>query len=194
MDDELHSPKSPPVEDDFQSTLRSAPSFEIYNTSHGEFGDDENYPGVVLRRRESFGSGEFSFGGRKRMDLIEEGENEIDGPNGIQNLSVEEEEEEEDVVDLEPPSPPMYLAAGLGADATGFDAAGVGYDNCASDDIFTPNLQESEDLEKYYKRMVDEYPCHPLILKKYAQLLQVSYYYYYLWIFLLFNQLIHMVL
>ncbi|XP_061356802.1 uncharacterized protein LOC133301195 isoform X2 [Gastrolobium bilobum] len=170
--DEFHSPNSLLVEDEFESTLHSAPSFAIYNnSSHGEFGDDDNDPEEVLKRTaligqslKAKGNEEFSFV-RKRMDLIEEGEkekeneneNENDWSTGIQKFSVEEE-------DIEPPSPPMYLATGLG----------VGSDNLASDDLFTPNLQESEDLEEYYKRMVDEYPCHPLILKKYAQFLQAN--------------------
>ncbi|TKY51825.1 uroporphyrinogen-III synthase [Spatholobus suberectus] len=167
--DELHSSKSP-TEDDFESTLHSAPSFAIYNDPHG---DDDIKLEEVLKRialtglsLESTGSGEFSFG-KSKMDLIEEGEreNENDWSAGIQNLTIEEEE-------VEPASPPMYLAAGLGVDETGFDGE-IGSDERISDDMFNnPNLQESEDLEAYHKRMVDEYPCHPLILKKYAQLLQ----------------------
>ncbi|XP_027365197.1 uncharacterized protein LOC113872118 [Abrus precatorius] len=160
--DEIHSLKSA-LEDEFQSTLHSAPSFAIYNNSHG---DNDTDPEDVLKRSALIGkslksteSGEFSFG-RNKMDLIEEGESDNDWSSGIQNLSIEEE-------DVEPASPPMYLAAGLGADGTGF-----GSDNLIIDDIFNPNLQESGDLEEYYKKMVDEYPCHPLILKKYAQLLQ----------------------
>ncbi|MED6200354.1 hypothetical protein PIB30_084228 [Stylosanthes scabra] len=158
-------------EEEFKSTLRSAPSFEIYNTSHGEFGEDETYPGVVLlKRRESHGSAEFTFGGgggRKKMELIEEeAENERVGDKK------EREKAEDDgdvVVDLEPPSPPMYLAAGLGVDAN----AVVGYEDFLThDDVFVPNLHDSEDLEGYYKRMIDEYPYHPLILKKHAQILQ----------------------
>jgi hypothetical protein len=35
-------------------------------------------------------------------------------------------------------------------------------------------LQESEDLDEYYKRKVHEFPSHPLILNKYAEYLQVS--------------------
>ncbi|XP_057735698.1 uncharacterized protein LOC130951102 [Arachis stenosperma] len=159
-------------EEEFKSTLRSAPSFEIYNTSHGEFGEDETYPGVVLlKRRESHGSAEFTFGGggRKRMELIEE-----DAENERIGEKEKEDDDDDDVVDLEPPSPPMYLAAGLGVDATGFDAnAVVGFENSLThDDVLVPNLQESEDLEGYYKRMVDEYPYHPLILKKHAQILK----------------------
>ncbi|KAJ1377938.1 hypothetical protein SESBI_48363, partial [Sesbania bispinosa] len=168
--DEFHNPESPVVEDEFEteSTLYSAPSFEIYNNSHGEFGDDDNDPEEALKRTallvgqslKGTDSGEFTFGWKK-MDLIEEGENENDLPNGIQNLSVEEE-------DVEPASPPMYLAAGLGVDGNGTAFGG----EVVSDDIFIPNLQESEDLEEYYNKKVDEYPSHPLILKKYAQFLQ----------------------
>lgn len=158
--DEFHSPKSTTVEDDdFHSTLHSAPSFAIYNNS---LEDSDNDPQQVLMSS----GGDFSFGGKRMMDLIDEGENEKDGLT----------EEEDDGVELRPPSPPMYLAVatGLGVDGTGFDDV-LGSHNLTSFDIFDPNLQESGDLEEYYKRMVDEYPCHPLVLKKYAQLLQVSY-------------------
>jgi len=155
------------MEEDFESTtLHSAPSFAIYNNPHGDDGitPEEIFKKTVLTGQslEVTGSGEFSFGNNK-MDLIEEGENENenDWSNGIQNLSIEEE-------DVEPASPPMYLATGLGVDAV------IGSDNLMGGDIFNPNLQESENLEGYYKRMIDEYPCHPLLLKKYAQLLQVS--------------------
>ncbi|BAT94679.1 uncharacterized protein HKW66_Vig0258540 [Vigna angularis] len=151
------------MEDDFESTtLYSAPSFAIYNNPDG---DDGITPEDILKKTVLFGqslevtgSGEFSFE-NKKMDLIEEAENENDWSNGIQNLSIEEE-------DVEPASPPMYLATGLGVDAD------IGFDKLMDDDIFNPNLQESEDLEGYYKRMIDEYPCHPLLLKKYAQFLQ----------------------
>ncbi|XP_027935510.1 uncharacterized protein LOC114190722 [Vigna unguiculata] len=151
------------MEDDFESTtLHSAPSFAIYNNPDGDDGitQDEILKKTVLLgdNLEVTGSGEFSFE-NKKMDLIEEGENENDWSNGIQNLSIEEE-------DVEPASPPMYLASGLGVDAD------AGFDKLMDGDIFNPNLQESEDLEGYYKRMIDEYPCHPLLLKKYAQLLQ----------------------
>lgn len=165
--DESHSPKSS-VEGEFQSTLRSAPSFEIYNKTHEGLGDDDNDPEQVLQRsaviRQSLEADEFSFR-RKKMDLIEEGENESDLSIGVQTLRVEDEDA------AEPASPPMYLAAGLGVDGTG-SVGEVFPDKPTIDDIFSPNLEESEDLEEYYKRKVDEYPNHPLILKKYAQLLQ----------------------
>lgn len=154
------------MEDEFESTLHSAPSFAIYNDPEdGDINPEEIFKKTVLTQLslESTGSGEFSFG-KNKMDLIEEGENENENDlsTGIQNLSVEDEEQ-----DVQPPSPPMYLAAGLGIDDD------VGFDkSIMSGDMFNPNLQESEDLEGYYKRMVDEYPCHPLVLKKYAQLLQ----------------------
>ncbi|KAK8464150.1 hypothetical protein PHAVU_011G133545 [Phaseolus vulgaris] len=152
------------MEDDFESTtLHSAPSFAIYNNPHG---DDGINPEEILKQTLLIGQslevtgsgGEFNFGNNK-MDLAEEGENDNDWSNGIQNLSIEEK-------DVEPASPPMYLAMGLGVDAD------IGSEKLMGGDIFNPNLQESEDLEGYYKRMIDEYPCHPLLLKKYAQLLQ----------------------
>ncbi|KAL2325040.1 hypothetical protein Fmac_024098 [Flemingia macrophylla] len=161
--DELHNPKSQ-MEDDFETTLHSAPSFSIYTNPHGDGVMEEVLKKTVLMEHslEASGSGEFSFE-KTKMDMIKEGEHENENENGwsdgINDLSIE---------DAEPASPPMYLASGLGVDGV----VGIGPDKLISDDMFNPNLQESEDLEGYYKRMVDEYPCHPLILKKYAQLLQ----------------------
>ena len=169
--EEFHNLKST-MEDDSpenQTTLRTAPSFSIYNSDYGL--GDENDPEEVLKRtltigvsKEAMGSGEFSFA-KNRMDLIEEeGENEKECLIGIRNSNVKEE--------IEPASPPMYLAAGLGVEATGFD--GVGFQKCVSDDLSMLSIPEGVDAEEFYKRMVDEYPCHPLFLRIYAQVLQVS--------------------
>ncbi|XP_073224221.1 uncharacterized protein [Cicer arietinum] len=173
--DEFQCPNNTSTEHEFHSTLRSSPSFEIYNKSHVHHDyDNHNHPEHVLKitaltLESSVGSAEFSFE-RNKMDLIEEAENEkeneIDWSIGIKNLSVEEEEEDDD--DDGPATPPMYLAAGLGIDG----GEVVSDSNLISDDIFVHNLHESEDLEEYYKRMVDGYPSHPLILKKYAHFLQ----------------------
>jgi len=159
---ELHSPNKTPTEDEFQYPLRSSPSFEIYNNIN-------NDPEQVLKRTvmslESIGSSsDFTFE-RSKMDLIQEEENENDWSTEIQNLGVDDDD------DVQPSTPPMYLATGLGV-----DAGDVVSDNnlIISDDMFVPNLQESENLEEYYKRMVHDYPSHPLILKKYALFLQVS--------------------
>ncbi|CAI8603009.1 unnamed protein product [Vicia faba] len=139
------------MEEEFQSTLRSSPSFEIYNKSHHHEDNEQVLKRTVLSL-ETIGSDEFSFE-RGTMDLIEEAEN--DWSTEIQNLNINDDE------DVQPSTPPMYLATGLGVD---------GADN--NDMLFVPSLQESEDLQEYYKRMVHEYPSHPLILKKYAHFLQ----------------------
>ncbi|KAI4345896.1 hypothetical protein L6164_012982 [Bauhinia variegata] len=161
--DEFHEPKFPLEEEDdlydHQLPLRSAPSFEIYNTNEG-FGDD---PEQVLLRTftigdsiEAIDSDDFSFR-KKGMDLIEEEEEN-------ENRSVEEEAER--LV-----SPPMNIEAGLGVDGKGF-GGGVRSGSYTSDILSMPNMQESSDLEEDYKRLVDEYPNHPLFLRNYAQLLQ----------------------
>ncbi|KAF7837415.1 Tetratricopeptide repeat [Senna tora] len=162
--DDLDNSKSSIEDDshDHQLPLRTAPSFAIYNAGDG-FGDEDTVAQEVLKRTITIGqsiddamdSGEFSFD-KKGMDLIEEdGENEKDGFTGTLKS------------DVEPASPPMYLAAGLGVDTTGF-----GFDNCTRDDLFLPNLDGSRDVEEYYNKMVEEYPCHPFILRNYAQILQ----------------------
>jgi len=170
---ELHKT---PTEDEFQYPLRSSPSFEIYNNNNN------NDPEQVLKRTvmslESIGSSDFTFE-RSKMDLIQEEEdNENDWSTEIQNLGVEDDDDD----DVQPSTPPMYLATGLGV-----DGGDVVSDNnfIISDDMFIPNLQESENLEEYYKRMVHDYPSHPLILKKYAHFLQVSYFFFFSGIFFL---------
>ncbi|CAK8571994.1 unnamed protein product [Lathyrus sativus] len=158
------------MDEEIPSTLRSSLSFEIYNKSHLHEDHDYNNnkdPEHVLKRTvlslETIGSDEFTFE-RSKMDLIEEAENEIenDWSTEIQNLSIDDEDDE----DVQPSTPPMYLATGLGVDG----GEVVVSDN--NDMLFVPSLQESDDLEEYYKRMVHEYPSHPLILKKYAHFLQ----------------------
>jgi hypothetical protein len=156
------------MENENQSTLRSSPSFEIYNKTH----DDYNDPEQVLKRAslslESIASSDFTFE-RSKMDLIQEDENEIenDWSTGIQNLNLDDDDDD----DVQQPStPPMYLATGLGVDSGEI----VSSDNSDDIDMFVPSLQESEDLDEYYKRKIHEFPSHPSILKKYANFLQVS--------------------
>ncbi|XP_045808190.1 uncharacterized protein LOC123902492 [Trifolium pratense] len=167
--DEFHTPNNTSMENENQTTLRSSPSFEIYNKSH--HGDDDyNDPQQVLKRAslslESIGSADFTFE-RSKMDLIEEDENEIDNDwsTGIQNLNLDDD-------DVQPSTPPMYLATGLGVDFG--EVVSSDNNDLISDDIdmFVSSLQESEDLDEYYKRKVHEFPSHPLILKKYAKFLQ----------------------
>lgn len=153
--------------------LHSSPSFSIYH-SGDEFQDLEGRdPSQEALERtitigeslEAIGSGEFSFN-KKSMSLIVEREEEKDEVvDGIQSGSVEEEANE-------PPSPPLYLATGLGIDTSGFGVGGGrGFDEF---NLAVANFDDGGDVEEYCKRMVDEYPCHPLFLRKYAQVLQVS--------------------
>ncbi|GMH20065.1 hypothetical protein Nepgr_021906 [Nepenthes gracilis] len=146
-----------------QSMLESSPSFKIYDTRTGVEGEEESERGseaegkgsllvrtaTIADRIEAVGSCDFSFA-KSDMGLIEEGEEEEEGViiNGVENLGGEE---------VEPASPPMYLAAGLGVDDSGSIVA---------------NFLESEKVEEYYRRLVEEYPSQPLILVNYAKLLQ----------------------
>ncbi|KAK4266222.1 hypothetical protein QN277_027174 [Acacia crassicarpa] len=165
--DELPTSKSPKEDASLHHplTLRTAPSFDIYYSSEG-FADGDKDAEEVLQRTiaigqsiQVLGSGQFSFG-NKEMDLIEEeGESDKDDLDRIRKLGLEEE--------VEPASPAMYLASGLGIDGTGF-----GFDSFPIDDLCLPNLDGSGNFEDHYKRMIDDYPCHPLILRNYAQILQ----------------------
>ncbi|XWS39125.1 hypothetical protein CRYUN_Cryun18bG0023500 [Craigia yunnanensis] len=143
--------------------LHSAPSFSVFN----EGLEDELVGEEALERTvtigesiDAIGNADFSFQ-KKCMELIqEEGEEEEERSNKIQSSYNEEE------VELEPPSPPMYLATGLGIDGAEFDAMADGVDLSSMD------LDGAGDLEEFHKRLVDEYPCHPLFLRNYAKFLQ----------------------
>ncbi|KAL0865579.1 hypothetical protein Bca101_044697 [Brassica carinata] len=85
--------------------------------------------------------------------------------SSIDTLSIKEEEDEKSFEKIErPPSPPMHLAAGLGIDK--FDLYGseiIKFDFPSLDD---------ESCGDYYKRMLEEYPLHPLLLRNYANFLE----------------------
>ncbi|CAL5392256.1 unnamed protein product [Camellia sinensis] len=134
-----------------KSSMLRAPSFSIYASNDGS--DEENGEKEGLERIEVLGSGEFSFR-KKGMGLIEENDGEEEDEevlNEFQDLGIGEV--------IEPASPPMYLATGLGI---GGASAGAG----------TGTGGGGGNVEEYYKRMVGEDPSNPLFLRNYAQLLQ----------------------
>ncbi|KAB2625590.1 hypothetical protein D8674_017250 [Pyrus ussuriensis x Pyrus communis] len=152
---------------DHNAMLETAPSLNIFNKA-SEFRDE------MIRRQDSkqeplersitigdsidvTGLGGFSF---EKMRLIEEKE-EVEGLKAIRTLRVDEEVRT-------PVSPPMYLATGLGVGGAGFGCDA--WDN----DLSMENVDENGNPEEYYKRMVDEYPCHPLFLRKYGQALEAK--------------------
>ncbi|KAG6759172.1 hypothetical protein POTOM_035641 [Populus tomentosa] len=153
--------------------LLSSPSLSIFNKNEGP--EDEEQSGLDMGTEEelmrtitigenieSIGSGDFSFG-KKSMGLIEEeGEEQKQGSDGIENFDNEEVKD--------PASPSMYLAGGLGIDDIDFggDSGGCG----GGFHLSFPNFDEGCDAEEYFKKMIDEYPCHPLLLSNYARFLQ----------------------
>ncbi|KAJ4874023.1 Tetratricopeptide repeat (TPR)-like superfamily protein [Raphanus sativus] len=139
--------------------LKSEPSLSIYcGESVDELkkpedpatGPDEN-----LDRTVSIGdSVEADFSFAKHSSIIDDA------------LSIKEEEDEKRFeIEQRPPSPPMHLAAGLGIDK--FDLYGsseiINFDFPSFDD---------ESCGDYYKRMLEEYPLHPLLLRNYASFLE----------------------
>ncbi|THG04381.1 hypothetical protein TEA_003180 [Camellia sinensis var. sinensis] len=130
-----------------KSSKLQAPSFSIYASNDGS--DEENGEKEGLEMSEVLGipNSEFSFG-KKGMGLIEENDGEEEGEevlNEFQDLGIREV--------VEPASPPMYLATGLG----------IGRANASAGNV-----------EEYYKRMVGEEPSNPLFLRNCAQLLQIE--------------------
>lgn len=161
------APRTSSSYQDNNSMLETAPSFSIFHSGILDFQGSDQEPlertiTIGENIESMMGGGDFCFG-KKSMGLIEEkGEEEEEGLDGIQSLRVEEQ--------VRPASPPMYLAAGLGVHAAGF-----GWD-AWDDELSMANIDESGNGEEYYKRMVDEYPCHPLFLRNYAQALQVRFF------------------
>ncbi|XP_031251283.1 uncharacterized protein LOC116109188 [Pistacia vera] len=155
------------------SMLRSAPSFRIFNTFDGvedgkKNGQQDVQSEELLVRTVTIGdyiddlaNGDFTFGDKNNMGLIVEEGEDFEGGVNVTNQDLIFDEE------MEPPSPPMYLASGLGIDvAAWFDGVGI---------VELPPMNtfdESGNMDEYYERMVDEFPCHPLYLRNYAQLLQ----------------------
>ncbi|WCJ24127.1 hypothetical protein M5689_006109 [Euphorbia peplus] len=150
--------------------LHTAPSFSLYNNNLNDNlaaaesmnnGGEEEGGNELLVRTVTIGDSiqeekDFTFQNKnKKMGLIQEEQGDED--EEAQNLNLEPENEPQ------PPSPPMYLASGFGIDS--FDI-GAGLHSGL------PNFDETGDPEEYYKKMVDEYPCHPLFLANYAQILQ----------------------
>ncbi|KAI8566546.1 hypothetical protein RHMOL_Rhmol02G0049000 [Rhododendron molle] len=151
------------------STLQSALSFSIY-TSEDEFDGESEKERVereklerhvmIGERNEEMGSGEFCFGD-KGMDLIEENGEEEEVLSEFQDLGIDE--------GVQPISPRMYLATGLGIGGDGSGGGGGG----AGGGGFAPEwFGGGGDVEEYYKRMVGDDPSsNPLFLRNYAQLL-----------------------
>ncbi|XP_011029744.1 PREDICTED: uncharacterized protein LOC105129402 [Populus euphratica] len=148
--------------------LHSSPSFSIFYKNDGledegrngtDVGREELMRTITIRENiESIGSGDFSFGETSTGLIEEEGEKKQEqDSNGIENFDIEEVRE--------PASPPLYLAAGLGIDDIDLGGDSGGFH------LSFPNLDEDDDVEEYYKRMIDEYPFHPLLLSNYARLL-----------------------
>ncbi|WZZ20028.1 hypothetical protein YC2023_121415 [Brassica napus] len=127
--------------------LKSEPSLSIYcesglNPEDTVTGTDEN-----LDRTVSIGDSveaDFSFAKHNS--------------SSIDALSIKEEDEIE-----RPPSPPMHLAAGLGIDKFDLYGGEIKFD--------LPSLDD-ERCGDYYKRMLEEYPLHPLLLRNYANFLE----------------------
>lgn len=155
-----------------KSMLRTEPSLSIYNSNCDETQDSNNLKQEFdnkeqLERTVTIGEvieglddgRDFSFG-KKTMGLIEEAEDE-QALDGFQTFCFEDDDR--------PASPPLYLATGLGIDSTGFDTT------VDSVDLSIVSSDERSNLEEYYQRMINEYPCHPLLLRNYAQLLLVSF-------------------
>ncbi|CAH8309375.1 unnamed protein product [Eruca vesicaria subsp. sativa] len=130
--------------------LKSEPSLSIYCESVNDLKPEEavtSFEEKNLDRTVSIGDSvdaDFSFAKHSSIDT----------------LTIKEEERFE----IErPQSPPMHLAAGLGVDKFDLYSGEVKFDFPSFDD---------ESCGEYYRRMLEEYPLHPLLLRNYANFLE----------------------
>ncbi|ESQ36473.1 hypothetical protein EUTSA_v10008199mg [Eutrema salsugineum] len=161
--------------------LKSEPSLSIYCDSGDGFKSEDPVAEIEknLKRTVSIGDSvdaDFSFA-KHKIDILSVKEEDSEGERGdrgkgvfdrdeevIKKLGTGESRDDEQSFEIErPPSPPMHLAAGLGIDK--FDLYGdeIKFDLPSFDD---------DNCGDYYKRMIEEYPLHPLLLKNYAEFLE----------------------
>ncbi|KAK4801210.1 hypothetical protein SAY86_021697 [Trapa natans] len=105
------------------------------------------------------GGSDFSFeSGKDNMGLIKEEKEEDDEEEFVSITSLNSRQEDESF------RPLMCLA-------TGFEMDNI--DLGSSLELVIPNFDSDEDMEEeYYKRMINDFPSHPLLLRNYAQFLQ----------------------
>lgn len=138
--------------------LHSTASFSIYTDDENQeqvMGLEAFEKGIMIEvNKEALGSSgnDFSFS-KGAMGLIQE--EEMEDEDGLNSIAIRGFDDGE--VNLRPASPPLYLAAGLGMDATGL---GGGYDS----------------VDFFDEKMVDELPSidHSLLLRNYVQSLLVN--------------------
>ncbi|XVE65762.1 hypothetical protein DITRI_Ditri08aG0025600 [Diplodiscus trichospermus] len=142
--------------------LHSAPSFSVFNEGlEDEQEGEEKFERTVTigESIDAVGNADFSFQ-RRGVELIPEGD---EGEELSKRTQTSRNEEE---IEHEPPSPPIDLATGLRTDGARVCAMADGVGLSSTD------LDEAGDLEGFHKRLVDEYPSHPLFLRNYAKFLQ----------------------
>ncbi|KFK42791.1 hypothetical protein AALP_AA1G039600 [Arabis alpina] len=146
--------------------LKSEASLDCYCESGDGFiksedsmiGIEENLERTVTIG-DSIDSSDFTFAKHKEQgESLELGNGVFD--KVIKKLGIGEREGFEI---QRPPSPPMHLAAGLGIDK---------FDLFSNETKFDLPSFDDENCDGYYKRMLDEYPVHPLLLKNYANFLE----------------------
>lgn len=145
--------------------LHTEPSFSIYADEDGFLEKEKGDLGI--KTCEGMDGCEFTFAKRSiQMGLIVEGDEDADKSSGFKNLGSEEENRKDEI---EPPSPKMYLATGLGIDGNmgGFNESGD------IEEYYKMMMMSKGDLtgtEDFYLRATIEDPNDCEILMRYAKL------------------------
>lgn len=148
--------------------LKSEPSLEIYCDSGDGFKPEDPVTGIEenLERTVTIGGSidaDFSFAKHKEEDgegeSFERGKGFFDGDEEvIKKLGIgERDDDDEQSFEIERPPSLGIDKFDLYGNETKFDLPSFDDENCGD----------------YYKRMLDEYPLHPLLLKNYAKFLEV---------------------
>ncbi|CAH2038934.1 unnamed protein product [Thlaspi arvense] len=151
--------------------LKTEPSLSSYCESGDGFTADEPVTGIEesLERTVSIGDSvdaDFTFAKHNIGSLSVKKEDGEEMEKGVfdRDEEVIKKRVDEQSFEIErPPSPPMHLAAGLGVDKFDLYGSEIRFDLPSFDD---------ENCDDYYKRMIEEYPLHPLLLKNYAKFLE----------------------
>ncbi|KAM7260467.1 hypothetical protein ACFE04_016208 [Oxalis oulophora] len=147
--------------------LRSEPSFCVYS-DEAEGADVDHIVETQLNRTGSITGDGFSFGMKEKQHQHQHHQHQ----HQHHMVLIEEEDDNDEDIRIESP---LYLATGLGI---GGDFIGNGNGNGNGSDLGLVSFDEEGggggggDVEEYYKRKLDQYPFHPLILRNYAQLLK----------------------
>ncbi|KAL0732314.1 hypothetical protein Bca4012_008523 [Brassica carinata] len=142
--------------------LKTEPSLSSYCESGDGLKPENPVTGIEERRVGDSVDAGFSFA-KHNTDVLFIKEEDSQTEQGDEEVVIKKIDGGRGFEIERPPSPPMHLATGCGIDKFDLYGKEIKFDLPSFDD---------ESCGDYYKRMLDEYPSHPLLLKNYASFLE----------------------